>query len=419
VSERKFEFDVVVIGGGPGGLAAACAAAECGARVGLVEESPWLGGQIWRGQETRCESPVARQWLLRLHEAGVKVLDQTAIFAMAQPGLLLGEHAQGARQIGFQKLVLATGARELFLPFPGWTLPGVMGAGGLQALVKQGWPVAGKRVVVAGSGPLLLAVADGLKKHGAKVVCVAEQAPFSRVSRFGLGMLRYPSKLLQGLGIKLRLVGVPYSCGVWPVEASGDKQVQRVVLTDGRRKWTEECDLLACGFGLAPNVELPLALGCRLADGFVEVDAWQAAKGNSIYAVGELTGIGGADAALAEGQIAGYAAAGRRDQVEPLVHERAVWHEFRRLLAESFALRDEVKALASPETILCRCEDVLMKEARLFSGWREAKLHTRCGMGACQGRTCGAAAKAILGWSPESIRPPVIPARVESLISNL
>ncbi len=409
-------FDIVIVGAGPAGLAAACAAAESGRRVAVVDDTPWLGGQIWRGQQARPSIPQAQKWIERFHRSGATLLDRTSVIASPKKGLLLAEHPDGPREIHWQHLILATGARELFLPFPGWTLPGVIGPGGLQALVKNGWPVSGQRVVVAGSGPLLLAVPGGLKKHGAKIISIAEQAPWSRVANFGLGLLAHPGKLLQGAGIKLRLLGVPYRCGVWPVKAEGDSQIRSVTLTDGRRTWTNDCDVLACGFGLVPNVELPLALGCELLDGFVWVDTWQATREQHVYCAGEPTGIGGADCALVEGRIAGYAASGQLDRAQGLLGQRASWHRFRASLAKAFALREELKSLAADDTLVCRCEDVTFERMKPFNGWRDAKLQSRCGMGPCQGRVCGAAARVLLGWQPESVRPPIFPASVGTLV---
>jgi NADPH-dependent 2,4-dienoyl-CoA reductase/sulfur reductase-like enzyme len=413
-----FQFEIAVIGAGPAGLAAACVAAAAGRRVGLIDDTPWLGGQIWRGQQSKYSEPAAQKWIERFKRSGAVLLDRTSVIAAPSKGILLAEHPDGTREIQWQNLVVATGGRELFLPFPGWTLPGVSGPGGLQALVKHGWPIAGKKVVIGGSGPLLLAVADGLKKHGARIVSIAEQAPFGQVAGFARALLAHPGKLLQGARIKSNLAGVPYRFGVWPVRAEGDEQVRRVVLTDGVKTWTEECDALACGFGLVPNVELPLALGCALQNGVVSVNEWQGTSLTSIYCAGEPTGVGGVDCALVEGQIAGHAAAGQRQQAERFFAARDSWHRFRAHLAQAFALRPELRNLASDDTLLCRCEDVNLGRVREFSGWRDAKLQSRCGMGPCQGRICGAAAQFVLGWSMESVRPPVLPTRVESLISK-
>jgi NADPH-dependent 2,4-dienoyl-CoA reductase/sulfur reductase-like enzyme len=411
-------YDLVIVGAGPAGLAAACAAAESSATVAVVDETPWLGGQIWRGTKTQNTNPQARQWLERFRQTNATVIDRTSVIGSPKAGVLFAERDQKPIQIQYKKLILATGARELFLPFPGWTLPGVMGPGGLQSLAKNGWPVNGKRVVIVGSGPLLLAVAVGLKRLGATVVSISEQASQANITKFALFLSRYPSKLWQGLQLKLQLIGIPYRYGVWPFRAEGDQQINRVTLTDGQNSWTEQCDYLACGFGLVPNVELPLALGCELTEGFVLVDSNQATSVPNVYCAGEPTGIGGADCALVEGQIAGYFATGNNSKAQALFAQQASWHRFRTALATAFALRPELKSIATDETLLCRCEDVTLGRVRQFNSWRDAKLQTRCGMGACQGRICGAASKFILGWGVESVRPPVLPALVGSLVSQ-
>src|SRR6266849_2704956 len=131
MSERDMQFEIVVVGAGPAGLAAACIAAETHRRVALVDETPWLGGQIWRGQQAKPSLPVARNWFARLHRSGAVLLDRTCVIASPQRGLLLAEQDGQPRRIRWESLILATGARELFVPFPGWTLPGVVGPGGL------------------------------------------------------------------------------------------------------------------------------------------------------------------------------------------------------------------------------------------------------------------------------------------------
>ena len=418
MTETNLDFEIVVVGAGPAGLAAACVAAESHKRVAVVDETPWLGGQIWRGQQPSPKLSSARAWFDRFERCGAKLLDQTCVIAVPTPGLLLAERAGQPLQIRYARLVVATGARELFLPFPGWTLPGVTGPGGLLSLAKHGWPMKDQRVVIAGSGPLLLAVAQGLMQHGANVVAIIEQADWSKVARFGVSLYTSPAKLWQALKLRLGLRRVRFEFGTWPIHAEGTDQVRRVTFTNGQRTWSIDCDQLACGFGLVPNVELALALGCELEQGFVRVDQWQATSRPDVFCAGEPTGIGGADCALVEGQIAGHVAAGKPERAESLLRKRAAWHHFRKALAQTFSLRPELQTLAAPETVVCRCEDVTLAQLRQYASWREAKLHVRCGMGPCQGRVCGSATRHLFGWNPESVRPPICPARVHSLISS-
>ena len=237
--------------------------------------------------------------------AGATVVDAPG------PHELLVERDGLPVRVAFERLVLATGARELFLPFPGWTLPGVVGVGGAQALLKAGARFEGLRVVVAGSGPLLLAVAAGLKQAGARIVGIAEQAPFSRLAAFGAGLWRQPRRIAEGLGYAATLRGVPWRAGTWVREALGDEGVHRVVLAGARAGEEWECDVLACGFGLVPNLELPRLLGCETTADGVVVDASQRTSRDGVFATGELCGIAGVEHALATGAIAGLAAAGR------------------------------------------------------------------------------------------------------------
>ena len=415
-----WRFDVLVVGAGPAGIAAAIEAAKGRGRVGLVDDNPTLGGQIWKGEDskTQTRSP-AREWFQRAAEARVKFISSARVFSRPSPCEVTAETFDGVITIQYNRLILAPGGRELFLPFPGWTLPNVMGAGGLQALVKSGLPIAGKRVVVAGSGPLLLAVAAGLRKHGAKVRAIVEQAPRPRVLGFGLNLLQSPAKLGQALALKLGgLRGIPHHLGTWPVEASGHDRLQALKLTDGRKTWNLECDYLACGFGLVPNSELPRMLGCECSGRSVLVNDFQATSVESVFCAGETAGIGGVDKSLIEGRIAGLAAVDRFEEAIALFPERAKARRFAQSLAKAFELRTELKSLAQPETIICRCEDVTSQQLLGFDSSRDAKLQSRCGMGPCQGRICGPALEFLRGWAPDTVRPPVFAARIGSLISK-
>jgi D-hydroxyproline dehydrogenase subunit alpha len=408
-------FDVLVIGGGPAGVAAAARAAQCGVKVGIVDDNERLGGQIWRSESEVSRAAEAAEWTGRLASAGAAILCGMTVFHQPRPGLLLAESSEGVHELQYAKLVLATGARERFLPFPGWTLPNVMGAGGLQAMVKSGLPVRGKRIVVAGTGPLLLAVAAYLRKLGAQIPIICEQASWSNLARFGCALLGHPGKISQGFRLKKELAGVPFAANCWPVAAKGGHALEAVTISRNGRIETIPCDFFGCGFHLVPNLELPLLLGCQTENGNVSVDDLQSTSVASVFCAGEPTGIGGVELALVEGQIAGLVAAGRATEAREMFGERGRLRGFARSLDRAFQLRPELKSVPSPATMVCRCEDVPYSRLRKHKSWREAKLHTRCGMGPCQGRVCGPATEFLFNWDAGSVRPPIFPARVKSL----
>jgi len=413
-SVKHLRFDVAVVGAGPAGIAAAVAAADSGVSVGLIDDNPAAGGQIWRGSQSAPQRSASSAWFERLGKSSVQLIRGTRVFHVAA-GELAAESDDSAIQIAYGKLILATGAREFFLPFPGWTLPNVMGAGGLQALVKSGLDVAGKRIVIAGTGPLLLAVAAYARKRGAKVIGICEQTTRPRMARFGLKMIMVPGKAAEALRFAYQLRGIPHWTDCWPVAAFGNRRVESVRISREGQTSEIECDYLACGFHLIPNVELPRMCGCRLQHGFVEVNGYQETSVPGTYCVGEPTGIGGLELALVEGEIAGYAATNWQDRAKQLFPQRARFQKVVRILKDAFPLRPELKNLARPDTLVCRCEDVPHERLREHGSWRAAKLHARCGMGPCQGRVCGPAAEFLFDWEIDSVRPPVFPVRCSSL----
>ncbi len=420
MASRPAHFDVLIIGAGPAGMAAACCASESGARVGLLDNSPRIGGQIWRGESQHPSHIEAREWLQKFASAKVEFLSSTEVIDHLEPGRLVVQSvgmqsADEVCELTYNNLIICTGARELFLPFPGWTLPNVMGAGGLQALVKSGLPIAGKKVIVAGTGPLLLAVAAHLRKQGADVRLIAEQAPRHRLARFALSLVFEKAKLAQAFAIRRQLSGVPYKTSCWPIRATGEGKLESVFLRSGPNTWQEPCDYLACGFHLVPNTELAALIGCEVRGGFVRVDSSQRTSVAGVFAAGELTGIGGVEASILEGQVAGYAATDRSSSAASLLPQKQQLDHFASLLKRTFALREELRSLPDSETIVCRCEDVKFARIRNHSSWRDSKLHTRCGMGPCQGRICGAATEFLLGWKVDSVRPPIFAAPVQSL----
>jgi NADPH-dependent 2,4-dienoyl-CoA reductase/sulfur reductase-like enzyme len=391
--------DVIVIGAGPAGIAAAVHAAEAGRRVIVLDSAQRAGGQIWRHRDRRALPPTARRWLERFDRSGARLVPCVEVV--------------DAASFRGRTVVLATGARERYLPFPGWTLPGVMGIGGAQALLKNGLgDFRGRRFVLAGSGPLMLTVAAALARAGARIVLVAEQASAGRMARFAAGLWRTPARVLDAIAYRATIVGAPYRLGAWVTRAEHSAVGLAVTLSNGQRV---TCDILCTGYGLVPSTELARLAGCDTRDGAVVVDDRQETTVPGVFCAGEPTGIAGVDAALVEGAIAGRAVAGVALSSE-LAAARDRQQAFARCLDVAFAIRPEVRALADAETIVCRCEGV--PYGALDPAWspRQAKLYTRIGMGPCQGRVCGPIMECLRGWPPDTPRPPLFPTPVRAFL---
>jgi len=408
--------DLLIIGAGPAGMSAALAAAPSGRAIVLVDDNAAPGGQIWRdGPGASLPAPARRLREQLARYSNITLLCDTRVVGMAgvpsQPALMLENAHHGWAQ-RYGTLILCTGARELLLPFPGWTLPGVTGAGGLQALVKAGVPLRGKRIVIAGTGPLLLAAARAAHQAGARVVRIAEQADWRALLRFAYRLHRWPAKAAQAAA----LFSPQYRTASHVLEATGDGRVQHVRLRRADGEEEIACHRLACGFGLVPNIKLGQMLGCALdTHGGLQVDDMQQTTVPGIFAAGECTGIGGNERAQVQGAQAGHAAVGELTQAARLSKDLARWQDFADALREPFALRAPLLSLARPDTLICRCEDVPQSALAPHRNWTDAKLHTRCGMGACQGRICGAATQALYGWQPSPPRHLLAPTRIDTL----
>ncbi|GAA4715361.1 FAD-dependent oxidoreductase [Promicromonospora umidemergens] len=453
--------NVVVVGAGPAGLAAARAAAVAGAQVTLLDAADGLGGQYWR--HLPADRPAAREgvlhhrWatfgglsdVLRAHPA-VTVLPSAQVWSLerldggVRLNVLLGEPdgaGRSARTFEPDALVLATGAHDRTLPFPGWQLPGVCSAGAAQALAKGEWVAVGRRVVVAGAGPFLLPVAASLLRTGATVVGVHEAG---RVGALARGWLSRPWELAGAAGKAGELAGyvrdlvrhsVPWRPGEAVVAAHGDGQVEAVTVARLDERWapvagTErvvEADAACVSHGFTPRLELAIAAGCALAPSrFVVVDDSQATSVPGVWAAGELTGSGDAEAALAEGAVAGTAAAG--GDTGAAAARRAVRARDR---ARGFAARIEAAhgvgggwtGWLRDDTVVCRCEETTygrVREVVELTGsheTRSVKLTSRAGLGPCQARMCGRTLQELLGDPTPSVdrRPLVVPVRLGDL----
>ena len=311
-------------------------------------------------------------------------------------------------------LVLATGAHDRTLPFPGWDLPGVYTAGAAQALAKSEGVALGSQVVVAGAGPFLLPVAASLTATGAEVLGIFEASP---VRRMASGWPARPWQLLGAAAKAGELAGyvghqlrrrIPYCPGHAVVAAHGrrggrfgDRRPGRRDLVTDRRHRTptrHRCGVCV-SHAFTPRLELPVAAGCWIgADGFVAVDDHQCSTVAGVYAAGEITGVAGADAALAEGAVAGHCAAGGSPtdpRIRESVRARARSRQFAGRMAEAHGIGPGWKDWLTDETLICRCEEVSYGHIRKVAaatpdaGLRSLKLSTRACLGPCQGRTAG------------------------------
>ncbi|WP_442874418.1 FAD-dependent oxidoreductase [Amycolatopsis sp. NBC_00438] len=331
-------------------------------------------------------------------------------------------------------LVLATGAHDRTLPFPGWHLPGVFTAGAAQALAKGERVAIGRRVLVAGSGPFLLPVAESLLGVGAEVVAILEANPPATVrngwSRRPWRLARHLTKAAELLRYAAALARhrVPYCTGRAVIEARGDDRVREVVTARLNPDWsvipgTERSypvDAVCVGHGFVPQLELAVAAGCLLDDGFVRVDQQQRTTAAGVFAAGEITGIGGAIAAAAEGAVAGRLAAGGEPD-RGLRRARDRTREFAERLAEAHPVGAAWSGWLRPGTIVCRCEETTVADLQraasdpVQAGSRALKLGTRAGLGPCQGRMCGPAVAELCGGTERHHRPIAQPIRLGEL----
>jgi D-hydroxyproline dehydrogenase subunit alpha len=464
--------DVVVVGAGPAGMAAAAAAAARGATVVLVDASPRLGGQYFRqplvdgpGEPSPAGPGLPSRFHEIAHHPLVELRLGRHIWSAYREGLGregLGSEGPGSEGLGFtlrldgglegasflrgRAIVLATGASELTLPFPGWELPGVMTAGAAQALLKSQHVAVGRRVVVAGTGPFLLPVAATLAQAGTHVT-VVEAAPLRAAPGALPGLVAHPAKLAEAAGYGSVLVrhGVRFMTGRAVVRCQGDGRAERAVVARLGRDWGAvagseqaiDVDAVCVSYGFVPRMELARQLGAgdlwrpgRLTGG-VACDRTMASSTPGLFVAGEVAGIGGAEVAEVEGELAGHAAAsyiglpdGRPlSDHEGLARRLRKSRAFARGLEALYPLGTGWLSWLDQSTVVCRCEQatwgaVERAVAQGARSAREVRSLTRCGMGYCQGRTCGPALQlaisALTGRSVDRVgdlhkRPVAIP----------
>jgi thioredoxin reductase len=427
---RSSPYDVLVIGGGPAGLAAAVEATGAGLAVCVVDERPTFGGQIFKqpGRGFRVTSARAlghdyargRRLIEAAERSGATVLPRTSAVAIRGTSVVLVEDDAHARAVEARRVIVAAGAHDRPVVFPGWTLPGVITAGGAQSLVKTQRVVPGQAIVFAGSGPLALAFPAQLRAHGANVTLVLEAGPapsardIVRLLRASRGNERL---LRDALAYRARLARdrVPLRYRRIVVRAEGHGRVAQVVHAAADAGWrpvpgTEEtvsADTLCVGYGFQPSTELLRLAGCAFDDdedlgGPVVVrDEWLRTSVEGISAAGDGTGVTGSHAAADEGRLAALGAAldlGAASREEatrragPLRRNLALKEAFRAALRPLHAVGSGIYELADGDTVVCRCEELTAAELdRAIASSTDVnavKAISRVTMGMCQGRNC-------------------------------
>ncbi|HFD11744.1 MAG TPA: FAD-binding protein [Crenotrichaceae bacterium] len=453
-------YQLLIIGAGPAGLAAATTASRLGVSCALLDEQPEPGGQIYRsiesvsGQRAQTlgsEYLRGKQLAKAFRDCDAAYFPETQVWSLnnqRQVGIL---HKEESKIITADQILVASGAMERPVPFPGWTLPGVMQAGAGQILFKSAGMIPDDGVVLAGSGPLLLLLAWQYMHAGVEIKAILDVTP---LSNHLLALPKLPKALLahqylsKGLAYQkeLRRAGVKTKIGVSSLQANGEEYLESVSYNHFSRQQTIETDVLLTHFGVIPHIWLTQSAGCHhIWDKHQQCwrpqhDEWGKTSIDGILVAGDGAGINGARSAEHAGRLAGLQAVyalrviTRQERDEQAVNDRK-WmlddRHIRPFLEAYFAIPDEILATPDNHTIICRCEEVTAGEIRnaVKNGHgdsNQVKFLTRCGMGPCQGRQCANAVAHIVadaGGAPVSDqshfrgRPPVTPLTLAQLAS--
>lgn len=428
-------YDVLIVGGGPAGMAAASSAADAGLDTVLIDERPTLGGQVYKqpGPGMRVTDAKAMGAQYRAGRVLIDAVEASAATVRLRSSVLdlepdedgwvamVQTDGDPVTSIRTRRVIVAAGAHDRPVVFPGWTLPGVITAGGLQTLAKTQAFIPGERIVFAGSGPVALAFPAQLAGYGANIVTALEAGPAPSPGDLVKIAASAPGNvglLMDAAGYQAALIArrIPLRYRRIVVRAEGDGRVERVVHARVDAQWrvipgTEEivaADVLCVGYGFTPTAELLRLVGCAfdndedLGGPVVRKDGWGRTDAPGIYAAGDGAGVEGSAVAADEGRIAALAAAcdagllteqAATDQARPLLRRVARRRALTRATGRMYGVGEGVFGLAEAGTIVCRCEGVREDEVRAAVETAPevsaVKALTRAGMGPCQGRMCG------------------------------
>jgi NADPH-dependent 2,4-dienoyl-CoA reductase/sulfur reductase-like enzyme len=457
--------DVAVVGAGPAGMAAAEEASANGLRVVVLDEQPEPGGQIYRNISTnvRNASPLneilgvdygrgatpARRFAMACEDGRIEYRSETTVWQADRDLTLHLSHAGGADDIRARHLIVATGAMERPVPIPGWTLPGVMGAGAAQIMLKTAQAVPNESVIIAGAGPLLLLVARQLADAGAEITAVLETtgvADYLAALPKLPAALRASDYLRKGIAMRrsLRKARIPIYSGVSVLAAVGSERLEAVRFTHRGKPREIAAGMLLLHHGVVPSVQVTRQLGCDHAWDEAQrcwrpvLDGWHNTTIAGVAVAGDAGGIAGAEAAALAGRIAALEAAHKlgglsvedRDaKAVPLRRKLSGHIAIRPLLDALYRPPQEILAPPDAATVVCRCEEVTagaIRDAVALgaTGPNQMKAYLRCGMGPCQGRLCGltvseimaeARGKTVAEIGYYRIRPPIKPVTLGEL----
>ena len=460
----KQHYELLVIGAGPAGLAAATDAARLGVDVALVDEQKTPGGQIYRNVSRARERSIdylgkdymrGSQLVVEFLQSAADYIDNASVWYLDER-LEVGLLIDGAsRFISCDQIILASGAQERPMPLPGWHKPGVMTAGAGQILLKSAAIVPQGKLVLAGSGPLLLLLAAQYLRAGVAIEAIVDTTPASRLLKAlpalprALGATDY---LLKGLSYMhaIRKARIPVYKHVDDLRVEGEERLEAVCFSSRRGKAARElridADTLMLHQGVIPNTRLPLAAGCDLAwdrqqqSWKVSRDNWGQSSVDRVMVAGDCGGIVGARAAELQGRLSALQVACKLNKLDQQQRDRAAT-PIPKFLRRHLSIRPFIDALYAPapacllpadDTLVCRCEEISAGEIRAAArlgcvGPNQAKAFTRCGMGPCQGCLCGSTVSTLIadetGAAIEDVgyfrvRPPLKPITLGELASS-
>lgn len=457
----KYDPDLLIIGGGIGGLSAALSASNCGVNTILIDDREKLGGQF-------CKQPIINENILldeqvklgnnlinKVIENGVRIFTNTSVFAIFEKKEILA--IKGNELITFRpkKIIFSTGAYEKGYPVKGWTLPGVMTTGAMQSLLKGYNVLAGKKILMCGNGPFILHVAKELKKAGAEIVAISEKSSKPTILDYKILiklLLNSFELFFKGVRylffLKFNRIPVFYGYEITSIEEKDRGLTGTIKNIEGTDSKCFEVNCICLGYGFNSSNNMLRFIDCKHdyksdSNSLVTYrhDDFQTTV-KDIYAIGDCVQINGAQVAELEGILTGYNVAESLSyNINSEYFEEKIIYEiklrklktFQDNLWKLYKSNNNNLAFLDKDVEICRCECIKYStiENALENGFtsiRDLKLKTRLGMGACQGRYCGQIVLDILKhnfgvkiketdfFTP---RIPFMPLNIENLIESV